>query len=92
MLGVNQNPAALVWKENLPDSSAHLLRSIEFTAWDGTVTMEEYVSRFAFGGGLGMKGFAGEMGIETMELVRKSYADSIGKVLIGAFGKPIDLA
>ena len=39
-----------------------------------------------------MKGFAGEMGIETMELVRKSYADSIGKVLIGAFGKPIDLA
>ena len=61
-------------------------------AWDGTVTMEEYVSRFAFGSGLGMKGFAGEMGIETMELVRKSYADSIGKVLIGAFGKPIDLA
>ena len=61
-------------------------------AWDGTVTVEEYVARFAFGGGLGMKGFAGEMGIETMELVRKSYADSIGKVLIGAFGKPIDLA
>ena len=61
-------------------------------AWDGTVTVEEYVSRFAFGGGLGMKGFAGEMGIETMELVRKSYADSIGKVLIGAFGKPINLA
>ena len=61
-------------------------------AWDGTVTIEEYVSRFAFGGGLGMKGVAGEMGIETMELVRKSYADSIGKVLIGAFGKPIDLA
>ena len=61
-------------------------------AWDGTVTMEEYVSRFAFGNGLGMKGFAGEMGIETMELVRKSYADSIGKTLIGAFGKPFDLA
>ncbi len=61
-------------------------------AWDGTVMVEEYVSRFAFGGGLGMKGFAGEMGIETMELVRKSYADSIGKALIGAFGKPIDLA
>ena len=61
-------------------------------AWDGTVTVEESVSRFAFGGGLGMKGFAGEMGIETMELVRKSYADSIGKALVGAFGKPIDLA
>ena len=61
-------------------------------AWDGTVTVEEYVARFAFGGGLGMKGFAGEIGIETMELVRKGYADSIGKALIGAFGKPIDLA
>ena len=61
-------------------------------AWDGTVTVEESVSRFAFGGGLGMKGVAGEMGIETMELVRKSYADSIGKALVGAFGKPIDLA
>ncbi len=61
-------------------------------AWDGTVTVEESVSRFAFGGGLGMKGFAGEMGIETMELVRKSYADSIGKALVGAFGKPFDLA
>ena len=38
-------------------------------AWDGTVTVEEYVSRFAFGGGLGMKGFAGEMGIETVERI-----------------------
>ena len=40
----------------------------------------------------GHEGVAGEMGIETMELVRKGYADSIGKALIGAFGKPIDLA
>ena len=61
-------------------------------AWDGTVTVEESVGRFALGGGLGMKVFAGDMGIETMELVQKSYGDSIGKALIGAFGKPIDLA
>ena len=60
-------------------------------AWDGTVTVEESVSRFAFGGGLGMKGFAGEMGIETMELVRKSYADSMGKAMIGAFGRPFEI-
>ena len=60
-------------------------------AWDGTVTVEESVSRFAFGGGLGMKGVAGEMGIETMELVRKSYADSMGKAMIGAFGRPFEI-
>ncbi|MFG6339876.1 MAG: hypothetical protein K1W31_16100, partial [Lachnospiraceae bacterium] len=54
-------------------------------AWDGTVTVEEPMRRFALGGGLGMKVFAGDMGIETMELVQRSYGDSMGKVLIGAF-------
>ena len=60
-------------------------------AWDGTVTVEESVGRFALGGGLGMKVFAGDMGIETMELVQRSYGDSMGKVLIGAFGKPFEI-
>jgi len=60
-------------------------------AWDGTVTVEESVGRFALGGGLGMKVFAGDMGVETMELVQKSYGDSMGKVLIGAFGKPFEV-
>ena len=60
-------------------------------AWGGTVTVEESVGRFALGGGLGMKVFAGDMGIETMELVQKSYGDSMGKVLIGAFGKPFEV-
>ena len=60
-------------------------------AWDGTVTVEESVGRFALGGGLGMKVFAGDMGIETMELVQRSYGDSMGKVLIGAFGKPFEV-
>ena len=60
-------------------------------AWDGTVTVEEPMRRFALGGFLGMKVFAGDMGIETMELVQKSYGDSMGKVLIGAFGKPFEI-
>lgn len=60
-------------------------------AWDGTVTVEESVSRFAFGGGLGMKGVAGEMGVETMELVRKSYGDSMGRAMIGVFGRPFEI-
>ena len=60
-------------------------------AWDGTVTVEEPMRRFALGGGLGMEVFAGDMGIETMELVQRSYGDSMGKVLIGAFGKPFEI-
>ena len=60
-------------------------------AWDGTVTVEEPMRRFALGGGLGMKVFAGDMGIETMELVQRSYGDSMRKVLIGAFGKPFEI-
>ena len=60
-------------------------------AWDGTVTVVESVGRFALGGGLGMKVFAGDMGVETMELLQRSYGDSMGKVLIGAFGKPFEV-
>ena len=60
-------------------------------AWDGTITVEEYVQPFAVGGGLQAKAFSGEMGFETMELVKKYYSDSIGKAGIGAFGKPVEL-
>jgi len=60
-------------------------------AWDGTITIEEYVQPFAVGGGLQAKAFSGEMGFETMELVKKYYSDSIGKAAIGAFGKPVEL-
>ncbi|MBE7727958.1 MAG: hypothetical protein E7244_27320 [Enterocloster citroniae] len=60
-------------------------------AWDGTITVEEYVQPFAVGGGLQAKPFSGEMGFETMELVKKYYSDSIGKAAIGAFGKPVEL-
>ena len=61
-------------------------------AWDGTITVEEYVQPFAVGGGLQAKAFSGEMGFETMELVKKYYSDSIGKAGIGAFGKPVELS
>ena len=60
-------------------------------AWDGTITVEEYMGRFAVSGGLEAKGFKDDMGISTMELVQKGYSDSIRKALIGAFGKPIEL-
>ena len=60
-------------------------------AWDGTITVEEYVRPFAVGGGLQAEAFSGEMGFETMELVKKYYSDSIRKAAIGAFGKPVEL-
>ena len=60
-------------------------------AWDGTITVEEYVQPFALKGGLQAKAFSGAMGFETMELVKKYYSDSIGKAGIGAFGKPVEL-
>ena len=60
-------------------------------AWDGTITVEEYVQPFTLKGGLQAKAFSGEMGFETMELVKKYYSDSIGKAGIGAFGMPVEL-
>ncbi len=60
-------------------------------AWDGTITVEEYVQPFALKGSLQAKAFSGKMGFETMELVKKYYSDSIGKAGIGAFGKPVEL-
>ena len=60
-------------------------------AWDGTITVEEYVQPFALKGSLQAKAFSGAMGFETMELVKKYYSDSIGKAGIGAFGKPVEL-
>ena len=60
-------------------------------AWDGTITVEEYVQPFTLKGGLQAKAFSGEMGFETMELVKKYYSDSIRKAGIGAFGMPVEL-
>lgn len=60
-------------------------------AWDGTITIEEYVQPFTVGGGLKAEAFSEEMGFETMELVKTYYSDSIGKAAIGAFGKPVEL-
>lgn len=60
-------------------------------AWDGTITAEEYVARFTVGGGLQAKEFSGDMDFETMELVKKFYADSIQRAAVGAFGMPVEL-
>lgn len=54
--------------------------------WDGKIELQDAVGRFQLETGLLVNGFAETIGMETMELVKKQMADSMGKVLIGAFG------
>ena len=58
--------------------------------WDGKIELQETVGRFQLESGLLSKGFAEAIGMETMELVQKQLADSMGKVSIGAFGVVVD--
>ena len=55
-------------------------------AWDGKITIEESAGLFAIGSGLQVKNYADVMAMETMELVQRSYSDTItGRTSIGAF-------
>lgn len=60
-------------------------------AWDGKVALEETVPLICVGGGVIVKGFAETIGVETMELVHRQMADSIGRVSIGAFGYVVEI-
>lgn len=61
-------------------------------AWDGRIDIEETAALFSVGGGLQSKGFTDVMTVETMELVKKSYSDTLSvKPKIGAFCRPVTL-
>ena len=61
-------------------------------AWDGKINIEETVSGFLIDGGLKMLAFGAELHSETMELVVRSYGDSVsGRTGIGAFSRPVEL-
>lgn len=61
-------------------------------AWDGKITIEESIGLFAIGGGLTAKTFTDAITVETMELVQRSYSDTItGRTSIGAFCRPVTL-
>ena len=61
-------------------------------AWDGKINIEETVAKFAVGGGLAVRSFAGGIKIETMELVLRSYTDRMaGRTAIGAFCRPVSM-
>lgn len=58
--------------------------------WDGKIELQETVGRFRLETGMLAKGHSETFGMETMELVKKQMADSMGKVSIGAFGAVVD--
>lgn len=61
-------------------------------AWDGRIDIEETAALFSVGGGLQGKSFTDMMAVETMELVQKSYSDTLSvKPKIGAFCRPVTL-
>ena len=61
-------------------------------AWDGRIDIEETAALFSVGGGLLGKNVTDGMAVETMELVQKSYSDTLtAKPKIGAFCRPVTL-
>ena len=61
-------------------------------AWDGKITIEESAALFQVGGGLQVKNYADTMAVETMELVLRSYSDTLSeRPKIGAFCRPVEL-
>ena len=61
-------------------------------AWDGRIDIEETAALFSVGGGLQGKNVTDGMAVETMELVQKSYSDTLTvKPKIGAFCRPVTL-
>lgn len=62
-------------------------------AWDGRIDIEETSALFSVSGGLQATGLTEAIDVGTMELVQKSYADTMaGRTGIGAFCRPVTLA
>ena len=61
-------------------------------AWDGRIDIEETSALFSVSGGFQARGFTEAIDVGTMELVQKSYADTMtGRTGIGAFCRPVTL-
>lgn len=59
-------------------------------AWDGKITVEETVIPFSIRGGMAVRSFTDTIYTETMELVQRGYADTICRIGIGAFCRPVE--
>ena len=61
-------------------------------AWDGRIDIEETAELFSMSGGLQATSFTETIDVGTMELVQRSYADTMtGRTAIGAFCSPVTL-
>lgn len=61
-------------------------------AWDGRIDIEETAELFSVSGGLQARDFTEAVDVGTMELVQKSYSDTMtGRTAVGAFCRPVTL-
>lgn len=60
-------------------------------AWDGTIEIEETISEINWGTKWKLPVLTDSMSYQTMEEMKRQMNDSIGKLAIGAFAKPVDL-
>jgi len=61
-------------------------------AWDGTITIEEYIDKVGISGGLQLKQVADSVAFKIDELVQRSYSDVvIGRTALAAFAMPVDV-
>lgn len=61
-------------------------------AWDGTITVEDYIERVGINGGLRLKSISENIVFEINELVQRSYSDVVrGRTALGAFAMPVDV-
>ena len=62
-------------------------------AWDGTITIEEYIEKVGISGGLRLKQVADSVTFKIDELVQRSYSDVvIGRTALAAFAMPVDVS
>ena len=61
-------------------------------AWDGTITIEEYIDMVGISGGLQLAAVQENIQFKIDELVQRSYSDVvIGRKALGAFAMPVDV-
>ena len=61
-------------------------------AWDGRIDIEETSELFSVSGDLQARDFTEAVDVGTMELVQKSYSDTMtGRTTVGAFCRPVTL-
>lgn len=61
-------------------------------AWDGTITVEDYIGRTGISGGLWVRQIADHVAFKIDELVQRNYSDVvIGRTALGAFAMPVDV-